>query len=61
RSLGPTYRLMSLLPRRVREAAMRALKVDRVTWKADRSARTAYEARAAASEPSRSERDDAVA
>ena len=38
---------------------MRALKVDRVTWEADRSARTAYEARAAASEPSRSERDDA--
>jgi NAD(P)-dependent dehydrogenase (short-subunit alcohol dehydrogenase family) len=61
RSLGPTYRLTSLLPRRLRERAMRALRVDRVTWEADRSARTAYEARAAASEPSRSERDDAVA
>ncbi|MDX6674052.1 MAG: hypothetical protein QOH11_1470 [Solirubrobacteraceae bacterium] len=40
---------------------MRALMVECVTWMADRSARSAYEARAAASEPSRSERDDAVA
>jgi NAD(P)-dependent dehydrogenase (short-subunit alcohol dehydrogenase family) len=61
RSLGPTYRLMIMLPRRAREAVMRALRVDRVTWRADRSKRAAYEARAAASEPSRAERDDAAA
>src|SRR5947209_18326205 len=52
RSLGPTQRITSLLPRRLREAAMRALRVDRVTWDADRSRRSAYEARAAASGPS---------
>ena len=61
RSLGPTQRIMSLLPRRLREAAMRALRVDRVTWDADRSRRSAYEARAAASEPSLPGRDDAAA
>ena len=60
-ALGPTYFVTSLLPRRLREAAMRALKVDRVTWEADRARRAAYEARAAASEPSRAERDDAAA
>jgi short-subunit dehydrogenase len=58
RALGPTYHLTSALPRRLREAAMRVLKVDRVTWEADRSKRADYEARAAASEPSRSARDD---
>ena len=61
RLLGATHRLTSVLPRRLREAAMRALRVDRVTWAADRSARTAYEERAAASEPLRSERSDAGA
>ena len=60
RALGATYHVTSALPRRLREAAMRALKVDRVTWEADRSRRAAYEARAAASEPPRSERDDAA-
>jgi NAD(P)-dependent dehydrogenase (short-subunit alcohol dehydrogenase family) len=61
RTLGPTYFVTSLLPRRLREAAMRALRVDRVTWQADRARRAAYEARAAASEPSRAARDDAAA
>jgi NAD(P)-dependent dehydrogenase (short-subunit alcohol dehydrogenase family) len=53
RSLGPVSRFMSLLPRPAREGLGRALKVDRVTWDADRSARAAYEARAAASDPQR--------
>jgi NAD(P)-dependent dehydrogenase (short-subunit alcohol dehydrogenase family) len=61
RSLGPVHRLTSALPRRAREAVMRALRVDRVTWDADQSARAAYEDRAAASEPSAAERDDASA
>jgi NAD(P)-dependent dehydrogenase (short-subunit alcohol dehydrogenase family) len=51
RSLGPVSRVLSLLPRPAREAVNRALKVDRVTWDADRSARTAYESRAARSDP----------
>ncbi|MDX6699046.1 MAG: hypothetical protein QOE65_2443 [Solirubrobacteraceae bacterium] len=51
RALGPVSRFMALLPRPAREALNRALKVDRVTWDADRSARDAYEARAAASDP----------
>jgi len=51
RSLGPTMRLRALMPRRAAEALDRALKVDEVLFKADRSARAAYEARAAASDP----------
>jgi NAD(P)-dependent dehydrogenase (short-subunit alcohol dehydrogenase family) len=51
RSLGPVTRFLPVLPRPAREALTRALKVDRVTWEADRSARDAYEARAAASDP----------
>ena len=51
RSLGPIARVLLVLPRPVREALNRAFKVDRVTWHADRSARGAYEARAAASDP----------
>ena len=51
RSIGPISRVMSLLPRPAREAVNRALKVDRVTWEADRAKRGAYEARAAASDP----------
>ena len=61
RSLGPVHRLTSMLPRRAREAVMRALRVDRVTWDADRAARAAYEGRAAASEPSAAGRDDVSA
>jgi NAD(P)-dependent dehydrogenase (short-subunit alcohol dehydrogenase family) len=52
RSLGGLWKLLVILPRRAREAVLRALKVDQVTWQADRSARSAYEERAAASEPS---------
>jgi short-subunit dehydrogenase len=51
RSIGPTLALTGLLPRRVREALARALKLDRVLRDADRDARLAYEARAAASAP----------
>jgi short-subunit dehydrogenase len=51
RSLGAIHRVVSSLPRPASEALTRLLKVDRVTWNADRSARTAYEARAAASDP----------
>jgi NAD(P)-dependent dehydrogenase (short-subunit alcohol dehydrogenase family) len=51
RSLGAIFRLTSLLPRRAAEALNRALKADQVTWKADRSARRDYEARAERSEP----------
>jgi NAD(P)-dependent dehydrogenase (short-subunit alcohol dehydrogenase family) len=51
RSLGALHRAMSLVPRPVREAAARALGVERVTWDFDASARRAYEERAAASDP----------
>ena len=51
RSLGAVHRVISSFPRPVSEALTRLLKVDRVTWNADRSARAAYEARAAASDP----------
>jgi short-subunit dehydrogenase len=51
RSLGGLWKLLSILPRRAREAVLRAMKIDQVTWQAERAARTAYEGRAAASEP----------
>ena len=51
RSIGPAWALTNLLPRRARDAAARALKLDRALRDADRGARTAYEARAAASAP----------
>jgi short-subunit dehydrogenase len=51
KSIGPTLALTNLLPRRPREALSRALKLDRVLRDADRAARAAYEARAAASAP----------
>lgn len=51
RAVGRISRLLNVVPRRVREAVLRAMRVDQVTWQADRSARSAYEARAAASEP----------
>ena len=51
RSLGAIQRALAFLPRPMSEAIGRLLKVDRVTWHADRSARAAYEARAAASDP----------
>ena len=51
RSIGPTWAALNLLPRRAREALGRALKIDRALRDADRGARAAYEARAAASAP----------
>jgi NAD(P)-dependent dehydrogenase (short-subunit alcohol dehydrogenase family) len=51
RSIGPTWALTNLVPRRPREALMRALKIDRALRDADRAARAGYEARAAASAP----------
>jgi NADP-dependent 3-hydroxy acid dehydrogenase YdfG len=47
RSVGPTVTLMPLLPRRLRDAAARLLKADRIMLDADRRKRAAYEARAA--------------
>ena len=51
RSAGPLVAFGSALPRRLREALSRALKADQALLKTDRSARIAYEARAAASAP----------
>ncbi|MDQ3759707.1 MAG: SDR family oxidoreductase [Actinomycetota bacterium] len=45
------FRFMQLLPRSGREAVVRALKADQVLAGADMSARSAYEQRAARSEP----------
>jgi NAD(P)-dependent dehydrogenase (short-subunit alcohol dehydrogenase family) len=52
KSIGPTWAVLNLLPRRAREAFGRALKIDSVLMEADHGARAAYEARAAASAPS---------
>jgi short-subunit dehydrogenase len=51
KSIGPTWAVMNLVPRRAREAVGRALKIDRALMEADHGARAAYEARAAASAP----------
>jgi NAD(P)-dependent dehydrogenase (short-subunit alcohol dehydrogenase family) len=51
KSIGPALAFFNLVPRRAREAAGRALKLDRALRDADRGARVAYEARAAASAP----------
>ena len=51
KSIGPTWALVNLLPRSVREAIGRALNLDKAFMQADRGARAAYEARAAASGP----------
>ena len=59
--IGPIWRVVNLLPRRAREAILRAMKVDQATWQADLSQRTAYEARAAASEPGLEDRPKAKA
>jgi NADP-dependent 3-hydroxy acid dehydrogenase YdfG len=45
------YKVMQLLPRNAREGIARFLKADKVLAEADRSARAAYEDRAAHSEP----------
>ena len=51
KSIGPTWAVLQILPRRGREAVGRALRLDRVLLDADRDARAVYEARAAASAP----------
>jgi len=51
KSTGPLMALAAAVPRRAREAIARALKADEALLKTDRSARAAYEARAAASAP----------
>jgi short-subunit dehydrogenase len=51
KSIGPVWAGLNLLPRRAREGVGRALKLDRALRDADRGARAAYEARAAASAP----------
>jgi NADP-dependent 3-hydroxy acid dehydrogenase YdfG len=51
KSIGPTTVVLSMVPRRGREALMRALKADRVLAQADPNARRNYELRAARSEP----------
>jgi NAD(P)-dependent dehydrogenase (short-subunit alcohol dehydrogenase family) len=51
KSIGPTWTLSNLLPRRARDAVRRALKIDEVLTRHDDAARAAYEARAAASAP----------
>jgi NAD(P)-dependent dehydrogenase (short-subunit alcohol dehydrogenase family) len=51
RSTGPLVAIGSALPRRAREGLVRLLKADEALLKTDRSARAAYEARAAASAP----------
>jgi NAD(P)-dependent dehydrogenase (short-subunit alcohol dehydrogenase family) len=51
RSIGPTWAVMNLVPRRARDAIGRALQIDRALVEADHGARAAYEARAAASAP----------
>jgi NAD(P)-dependent dehydrogenase (short-subunit alcohol dehydrogenase family) len=60
RSNGPLLQLTSPLPRRAREAIGRWLKADQALLKADRSARVAYEARAAASAPAADEERSAA-
>jgi short-subunit dehydrogenase len=50
RSIGPLTALAAVVPRRVREAALRAIGADRVLW-VDPAERRAYELRAARSEP----------
>jgi NAD(P)-dependent dehydrogenase (short-subunit alcohol dehydrogenase family) len=51
RSAGPLIAFGAAIPRRAREAVARALKADQALLKTDRTARAAYEARAAASAP----------
>jgi NAD(P)-dependent dehydrogenase (short-subunit alcohol dehydrogenase family) len=51
RNTGALLTVATLLPRRGREAFARALKIDQTSGNADRGARAAYEARAAASAP----------
>jgi short-subunit dehydrogenase len=69
KSIGRVWAVFNLVPRRIREAVARAIGLDRALLGADRAARAAYEARAAASAPatdtviaeSAAERDAAAA
>jgi short-subunit dehydrogenase len=47
RSIGPLTALSAVLPRPVREWALRAIGADRVLWRVDSAARRPYELRAA--------------
>jgi NADP-dependent 3-hydroxy acid dehydrogenase YdfG len=47
RSIGPLTALCAVLPRPVRESALRAIGADRVLWRVDAAARHRYELRAA--------------
>jgi len=51
KSIGATWAIFNLVPRRARDAVGRALKLDRALTGADHGARAVYEARAAASAP----------
>ena len=51
RSIGPLTALTAVTPRRLREAALRAIGADRVLWRVDHDERRGYELRAARSEP----------
>ena len=51
KSVGAINKVMGVLPRGAREATARALKADRVMLEVDHSKRSAYELRAAESEP----------
>jgi NAD(P)-dependent dehydrogenase (short-subunit alcohol dehydrogenase family) len=56
RSLGHVNRIIAAAPRGLREWIGRRLRIDSVTWNADRSERGDYEARAAASDPDLAQR-----
>lgn len=58
---GALYRFLQLLPRGWREALGRAMGVDKLMTEVDHGARRAYEQRAASSEPSAGEREEAKA
>jgi len=60
RSTGPLVALGSALPLRAREGLVRLLKADEALLKTDRSAREAYEARAAASAPAAEQERETV-
>jgi NADP-dependent 3-hydroxy acid dehydrogenase YdfG len=60
RSIGPLTALGAVLPRRVRELAMRAIGADRVLWRVDGDARRGYEQRAAHSDPALDGRAEAA-
>lgn len=58
RANGAIYKVLGPLPRSWREALGRAMKVDKLMTEVDHGARRAYEDRAAASEPGRSEGEE---